>query len=86
MNKIDHEQLIFFEFLSTLSQEQLVKYFAMLAEEEQDYVRSVVQNIGTQLNMELPNTLMRLRLQLRNIPLMNLLFRVNQINFGNTNG
>ena len=48
---IDAEQLLFFEFLSSLSQEQLMKYFAMLGPEEAEYVRRVVQNIGTQLNL-----------------------------------
>ena len=48
---IDQEQLLFFEFLSSLSQEQLMKYFAMLGEEEAEYVRRVVQNVGTQLNL-----------------------------------
>jgi hypothetical protein len=48
---IDQEQLLFFEFLSSLSQEQLMKYFAMLGEEESEYVRRVVQNVGTQLNL-----------------------------------
>jgi len=48
---IDPEQLLFFEFLSSLSQEQLMKYFAMLGPEEAEYVRRVVQNIGTQLNL-----------------------------------
>ena len=28
-----------------------MKYFAMLGEEESEYVRRVVQNVGTQLNM-----------------------------------
>jgi hypothetical protein len=48
---IDQEQLLFFEFLSSLSQEQLMKYFAMLGPEESEYVRRVVQNVGTQLNL-----------------------------------
>jgi len=48
---IDQEQLLFFEFLSSLSQEQLMKYFAMLGPEESEYVRRVVRNVGTQLNL-----------------------------------
>jgi hypothetical protein len=48
---IDTEQLLFFEFLSSLSKEQLAKYFLMLGPEESEYVRRVVQNIGTQLNL-----------------------------------
>ena len=48
---IDADQLLFFEFLSSLSKEQLAKYFLMLGPEETEYVRRVVQNIGTQLNL-----------------------------------
>jgi hypothetical protein len=48
---IDAEQLLFFEFLSSLSKDQLAKYFLMLGPEESEYVRRVVQNIGTQLNL-----------------------------------
>jgi hypothetical protein len=48
---IDTEQLLFFEFLSSLSKEQLAKYFLMLGPEESEYVRRVVRNVGTQLNM-----------------------------------
>ena len=48
---IDTEQLLFFEFLSSLSKDQLAKYFLMLGPEESEYVRRVVQNIGTQLNL-----------------------------------
>jgi hypothetical protein len=48
---IDQEQLLFFEFLSSLSQEQLMKYFAMLGPEESEYVHRVVRNVGTQLNL-----------------------------------
>ena len=48
---IDAEQLLFFEFLSSLSEDQLKKYFAMLGPEEAEYVRRVVQNIGTHLNL-----------------------------------
>jgi hypothetical protein len=48
---IDAEQLLFFEFLSSLSKEQLAKYFLMLGPEESEYVRRVVQNIGTHLNL-----------------------------------
>ena len=48
---IDAEQLLFFEFLSSLSEDQLKKYFAMLGPEESEYVRRVVRNVGTELNM-----------------------------------
>ena len=48
---IDNEQLLFFDFLSSLSQEQLAKYFAMLGPEESEYVRRVVHNVGTQLHL-----------------------------------
>ena len=48
---IDQEQLQFFDFLSSLNEDQLKKYFNMLAQEEQEYVRRVVRNVGTQLNM-----------------------------------
>ena len=48
---IDTEQLLFFEFLSSLSEDQLKKYFAMLGPEESEYVRRVVRNVGTQLNL-----------------------------------
>jgi hypothetical protein len=48
---IDAEQFLFFEFLSSLSEDQLKKYFAMLGPEESEYVRRVVRNVGTQLNM-----------------------------------
>lgn len=48
---IDAEQFLFFEFLSSLSEAQLMKYFAMLGPEESEYVRRVVRNVGTQLNL-----------------------------------
>jgi hypothetical protein len=48
---IDAEQLLFFEFLSSLNKEQLDKYFLMLGPEESEYVRRVVRNVGTQLNL-----------------------------------
>jgi len=48
---IDPEQFLFFEFLSSLSEDQLKKYFAMLGPEEAEYVRRVVRNVGTQLNL-----------------------------------
>ena len=48
---IDAEQLLFFEFLSSLNKDQLDKYFLMLGPEESEYVRRVVRNVGTQLNM-----------------------------------
>ena len=48
---IDAEQLLFFEFLTSLNQDQLEKYFDMLGPEESEYVRRVVRNVGTQLNL-----------------------------------
>ena len=48
---IDAEQLLFFDFLSSLSESQLMKYFAMLGPEESEYVRRVVHNVGTQLHL-----------------------------------
>ena len=48
---IDAEQLLFFEFLSSLSEDQLKKYFLMLGPEESEYVRRVVHNVGTQLHL-----------------------------------
>jgi len=48
---LDQEQLMFFDFLSSLNQEQLMKYFAMLAPEEEEYVHRTVRNVGTQLNL-----------------------------------
>jgi hypothetical protein len=45
------DKLNFFDFLSSLDQEQLEKYFLMLGPEESEYVRSVVRDIGTELNM-----------------------------------
>jgi hypothetical protein len=50
---IDNEQLLFFDFLSSLSQEQLAKYFVMLGPEESEYVRRVVHNVGTQLHLSI---------------------------------
>jgi len=41
----------FFEFLSSLDQDQLNKYFLMLGPEESEYVHGVVRDIGTELNM-----------------------------------
>jgi hypothetical protein len=41
----------FFEFLSSLDKDQLNKYFLMLGPEESEYVRSVVRDIGTELNL-----------------------------------
>jgi hypothetical protein len=54
---IDSKQMEFFEFLCSLNQEQLQKYFLMLGPEESEYVRQMVIKIGeqvtTQLNLEL---------------------------------
>ena len=41
----------FFEFLSSLDKDQLNKYFLMLGPEESEYVRHVVRDIGTELNL-----------------------------------
>lgn len=48
---IDQDQILFFEFVSSLSLDQLKKYFAMLGPEESEYVLRVVHNIGTHLNL-----------------------------------
>ena len=45
------DKLNFFDFLTSLNQDQLEKYFNMLEQEEQEYVRYMVRDIGTQLNM-----------------------------------
>lgn len=58
---IDAEQMEFFDFLVSLNQEQLQKYFLMLGPEESEYVRQMVIKIGeqltTQLNLELAELL-----------------------------
>jgi hypothetical protein len=48
---IDQDQILFFEFVSSLSLDQLRKYFAMLGPEESEYVLQVVRNVGTHLNL-----------------------------------
>jgi hypothetical protein len=48
---IDAEQLLFFEFLTSLDKNQLGKYFLMLGPEESEYVHNMVRDIGTQVNM-----------------------------------
>jgi hypothetical protein len=48
---IDQDQILFFEFVSSLSLDQLKKYFAMLGPEESEYVLQVVRNVGTHLNL-----------------------------------
>ena len=45
------DKLNFFDFLTSLNQDQLEKYFNMLEKEEQEYVRYMVRDIGTQLNL-----------------------------------
>ena len=47
----------FFEFLSSLDKDQLNKYFLMLGPEESEYVRHVVRDIGTELNMLIAETM-----------------------------
>ena len=58
---IDAEQMEFFDFLVSLNQEQLQKYFLMLGPTESEYVRQMVIKIGeqltTQLNLELAELL-----------------------------
>ena len=58
---IDAEQMEFFNFLVSLNQEQLQKYFLMLGPTESEYVRQMVIKIGeqltTQLNLELAELL-----------------------------
>ena len=50
---IDSKQMEFFDFLVSLNQEQLQKYFLMLGPEESEYVRQMVIKIGTQLTTDL---------------------------------
>ena len=45
------DKLNFFDFLTSLNPDQLEKYFNMLEQEEQEYVRYMVRDIGTQLNL-----------------------------------
>ena len=45
------DKLNFLDFLSSLDQDQLEKYFAMLGPEESEYVRMVVRAIGTELDL-----------------------------------
>ena len=58
---IDAEQMEFFDFLVSLNQEQLQKYFLMLGPTESECVRQMVIKIGeqltTQLNLELAELL-----------------------------
>ena len=51
------DKLNLFDFLSSLDQDQLEKYFAMLGPEESEYVRYVVRDIGTELNMLIAETM-----------------------------
>ena len=50
---IDSKQMEFFDFLVSLNQEQLQKYFRMLGSEESEYVSQMVIKIGTQLTTDL---------------------------------
>ena len=45
------DKLNFLDFLSSLDQDQLEKYFDMLGPEESEYVRMVVRAIGTELDL-----------------------------------
>jgi hypothetical protein len=47
----------FFEFLTSLDQVQLEKYFLMLGPDESEYVRHVVREVGTELNMLIAETM-----------------------------
>jgi hypothetical protein len=50
---IDSRQMEFFEFLCSLDQKQLQKYFLMLGPVESEYVRQMVLKIGEQVTTEL---------------------------------
>jgi len=50
---IDSRQMEFFEFLCSLNQKQLEKYFLMLGPDESEYVRKMVLKIGEQVTTEL---------------------------------
>ena len=50
---IDSKQMEFFDFLISLNQEQIEKYFLMLGPTESEYVRQMVIKIGTQLTTDL---------------------------------
>ena len=58
---ISYKQMEFFEFLCSLDQKQLEKYFFMLGPAESEYVRQMVLKIGeqvtTELNLELAEIL-----------------------------
>jgi len=51
------DKVNFFEFLTSLDQVQLEKYFLMLGPDESEYVRHVVQQVGTELNMLIAETM-----------------------------
>jgi len=50
---IDSRQMEFFEFLCSLDQKQLQKYFLMLGPVESEYVHQMVLKIGEQVTTEL---------------------------------
>ena len=50
---ISSRQMEFFDFLCSLNQEQLKKYFLMLGPIESEYVRQMVLKIGEQVTTEL---------------------------------
>jgi len=50
---IDSRQMEFFDFLCSLNQEQLKKYFLMLGPIESEYVRQMVLTIGKQVTTEI---------------------------------
>ena len=48
---MNQDKIIFFEFLTSLNKDQLRKYFLMLGPEESEYVRNLVRDIQTELNL-----------------------------------
>ena len=50
---IDSKQMEFFDFLVSLNQEQLEKYFLMLGPTESEYVRQLALRIGNQMKTDL---------------------------------
>ena len=48
---MNQDKINFFEFLTSLNEAQLRKYFLMLGPEESEYVRNLVRDIQTELNL-----------------------------------
>ena len=48
---MNQDKINFFEFLTSLNKDQLRKYFLMLGPEESEYVRNLVRDIQTELNL-----------------------------------